>query len=41
MGEGESAEEAAKVVAEQPKELNGLAFAWSIFVGYLKSLFGK
>jgi len=26
--------------AEQPKELNGLAFAWSVFVGFLRSLFG-
>ena len=41
MGEDDAAEEAAKIVAEQPKELNGLAFAWSIIVGYFKSLFGK
>ena len=41
MGDGEEAEEAAKVVAEQPKELNGLAFGWSIFIGYFKTLFGK
>jgi carbon monoxide dehydrogenase subunit G len=41
MGEGESAEKAAKVVAEQPKELNGLAFGFSIFIGFIKSLFGK
>lgn len=32
--------EAAEKVKEQPKELNGLAFAWSIFVGMLKNLFG-
>lgn len=27
-------------VAEQPKELNGLAFAWSVIVGLIKDLFG-
>ena len=40
MGEGEAAEEAAVKVAEQPKELNGLAFAWSLFIGFFKNLFG-
>ena len=39
MGEGEEAEKAREAVAEQPKELNGLAFAWSVFVGWLASLF--
>lgn len=40
MGEGEDAEEAREDLAEQPKELNGLAFAWSVLVGFLRSLFG-
>lgn len=40
MGEGEAAEEAAVKAAEQPKELNGLAFAWSLFIGFFKGLFG-
>ena len=40
MGEGEAAEEAAAKVAEQPKELNALAFAWSLFIGFFKNLFG-
>ena len=40
LGEGEDAEEAREELAEQPKELNGLAFAWSVFVGFLRSLFG-
>ncbi len=40
MGEGEDAEEAREELAEQPKELNGLAFAWSVFIGFLRSLFG-
>ena len=41
MGEGEDAEEAREELAEQPKELNGLAFAWSVIVGFLRSLFGR
>lgn len=41
MGEGEAAQQAAEKVAEQPKELNGMAFAWSIIVGYFRDLFGK
>jgi carbon monoxide dehydrogenase subunit G len=41
MGEGEEAEAAKVKVAEQPAELNGLSFAWSVFVGWLKSLFGS
>jgi len=41
MGEGAAAEEAAAKVSEQPRELNGLAFLWSVIVGYCKSLFGK
>lgn len=40
MGEGEDAEEAREELAEQPKELNGLAFAWSVIKGFLRSLFG-
>lgn len=40
MGEGEVAEEAAAKVAEQPKELNALAFAWKLFIGFFKNLFG-
>lgn len=41
MGEGAEAEEAAVKAAEVPKELNGLSFAWSLFIGMLKSLFGS
>lgn len=41
MGEGTVAEEAAAKAAEQPKEINGLAFAWGMFVNFIKSLFGK
>ena len=41
MGSGEEAEEAREELAEQPKELNGLAFAWSVIVGLLRSLFGR
>jgi carbon monoxide dehydrogenase subunit G len=41
MGEGAAAEEAAVKAAEIPKELNGLAFAWNLFIGMIKSLFGK
>jgi len=40
MGEGEVAKEAAEKAAEQPKELNGLSFAWSLIVGFIKNLFG-
>lgn len=40
MGEGEAAEEAAVKAAEQPKELNGFSFAWSLFIGFFKNLFG-
>ena len=40
MGEGEVADEARVELAEQPKELNGLAFAWAVFIGFLRSLFG-
>jgi len=39
-GEGEAAETAKETLAEQPKELNGLAFAWAVIVGFFKSLFG-
>jgi carbon monoxide dehydrogenase subunit G len=39
--DSEAAEAAKEQLAEQPKELNGLAFAWSIFIGFLKSLFRK
>ena len=41
MGEGEEAEIAREKVAEQPTELNGISFAWSVFVGWFKSLFGS
>ena len=41
MGEGAAAEEAAAKAAEVPKELNGLAFAWNLLIGMIKSLFGK
>ncbi len=40
LGEGQTAEEARERLAEQPKELNGLAFAWSVIIGFFKSLFG-
>jgi len=40
MGEGAVAEEAAAKAAEQPKELNGLAFAWGLLMGFFRSLFG-
>jgi carbon monoxide dehydrogenase subunit G len=41
MGEGEEAEMARDKIAEQPAELNGLAFAWSVFVGWFGSLFNS
>jgi carbon monoxide dehydrogenase subunit G len=41
MGEGEEAEVAREKVAEQPAELNGISFAWSVFIGWFKSLFGS
>lgn len=41
MGQGAVAEEAAVKAAEVPKELNGLAFAWNLFIGMIKSFFGK
>jgi carbon monoxide dehydrogenase subunit G len=40
LGEGAAAEAAASKAAEQPKELNGLALMWAVFIGFLKSLFG-
>ena len=40
LGGGEAAAEAREELAEQPAELNGLAFAWSVFVGWLRGLFG-
>ena len=40
MGEGEEAEAAREHIAEQPQEINGLKFAWSVFIGWLRSLFG-
>lgn len=40
MGEGEAAEKAAAKAAETPKEINGLAFAWDLFIGMIKGLFG-
>ena len=39
-GEGESADEAAEKVAEQPKDLNALALIWSVLAGFFKRLFG-
>lgn len=41
MGEGEQAEEAREELQEQPKELNGLAFFWSVIVGFVRGLFGQ
>jgi carbon monoxide dehydrogenase subunit G len=41
MGEGESAQEAAAKVAEQPRELNALGLFWAVIVGFLKGLFGR
>ena len=40
MGQGADAEGAREELAEQPKEVNGLAFVWSVIVGMLRSLFG-
>lgn len=34
------AEAAAATAPAEPKPINGLAFAWSVFVGFIKSLFG-
>ena len=39
MGGDAAAKEAAIILDKQPKELNGLAFAWSIFIGFFKKLF--
>ncbi|MFC1578932.1 SRPBCC family protein [Pseudomonadota bacterium] len=39
MGGGAEAEEAREHIAHQPKEINGLRFAWSVFIGWLRSLF--
>jgi carbon monoxide dehydrogenase subunit G len=41
MGEGAAAEEAAEKTAEQPKELNGLAFMWGLIVSFFKGIFGS
>lgn len=41
LGEGAEADEARDTLAEQPKELNGLAFAWSLLVGLFRSIFGQ
>jgi len=40
LGEGDQAEEAREELSEQPKEVNGLAFAWAAIVGFFRSLFG-
>lgn len=40
-GDEEDAEKAKERLAEQPEELNGLAFAWSIFKGTIKGLFNR
>ena len=36
----EAVVEAQEKLAEQPKEMNGIAFAWSVLVGFIKGLFG-
>jgi len=41
LGEGDAAESAKEELAEQPKELNGLALVWAVMVGFVKSLFGQ
>lgn len=41
MGEGQEAEAAREHIAEQPQEINGLRFAWSVLIGWLRSLFGR
>ncbi len=41
LGEGEQAAEAREELQEQPRELNGLAFFWSVIVGFLRGLFGQ
>ncbi len=40
-GEGDAASEAAAKLAEQPKEINGIAIMWQVIVGFFKNLFGK
>ncbi|WP_028669829.1 SRPBCC family protein [Saccharospirillum impatiens] len=40
MGEGEAAEAAAEKAAQQPKELNGFAFIWSLLMNNLRKVFG-
>ncbi len=39
VAETEAADAATAV--EEPQAINGLAFAWSVIVGFVKSLFGK
>ena len=41
MGAGAAAAAAQETLAEAPKELNGLAFAWSVITGFVRSLFGS
>ena len=41
LGDGAAAEEAKEALSEQPKELNGLAFVWSLIVGFFRNLFGQ
>lgn len=41
QGEGQQAEEAREHIAEQPQEINGLKFAWTVFINWLKSLLGR
>ncbi len=36
-----AASESAVEAANEPQAINGLAFAWQVFVGFLKNLFGK
>ena len=40
LGEGAGAEKAAAAVAQQPKELNGIALMWHALLGFFRSLFG-
>jgi carbon monoxide dehydrogenase subunit G len=41
MGEGDQAEEAQQAIDQQPMEMNGLALAWSVFIGLIKSIFSS
>lgn len=41
VAEGAGADAADAPAAEEPQAINGLAFAWSVITGYIKSLFKK